>query len=198
MQADTDRSDEELIAAYLKGEEAAFGQLTERHLRGVYSFALRLVGESAAAEDIAQETFLKAWKSLKKYNEASSKFKTWALRIARNTSIDYLRKKKHVPLSYFENEAGGNILAETVADKEELAPELLAKLDDAKELHRMLGELSPKHREILLLYYTNDATFEEIAELLGEPTNTVKSRHRRALTALRALIAPNGNGGTYN
>src|ERR1700761_954795 len=110
------RSDEELIAAYLSGEEAAFGELTQRHLRQVYSFALRLVGDSAAAEDISQETFLKAWKSLQKYDESSSKFKTWLLRIARNTAIDYLRKKKHVPLSYFENNTGGNVLAETVAD----------------------------------------------------------------------------------
>jgi len=197
MQASTDRSDEELIAAYLLGEEAAFGELTARHLRGVYSFALRLVGDGAAAEDIAQEAFLKAWKNLKKYNETSSKFKTWLLRIARNTAIDYLRKKKHVPLSYFENEAGGNMLAETVADEGELAPVLLAKLDDAKELRLVLGELSPKHREILLLYYTNDSTFEEIAQLLGEPANTVKSRHRRALAALKALIAPKGDLGTY-
>ncbi len=186
-----DRSDEELIAAYLAGEETAFGELTNRHLRGVYSFALRLVGDASAAEDISQETFLKAWKSLKKYDVHSSKFKTWLLRIARNTAIDYLRKKKHVPLSAFENEAGSNVLAETIADTEELAPQILERLDDARELHATLEELNPKHREILLLYYTNDCTFEEIAAMLGEPTNTVKSRHRRALAALKGLIAPN-------
>ncbi len=186
-----DRSDEELIAAYLAGEETAFGELTNRHLRGVYSFALRLVGDASAAEDISQETFLKAWKSLKKYDVHSSKFKTWLLRIARNTAIDYLRKKKHVPLSAFENEAGSNVLAETIADTEELAPQMLERLDDARELHATLEELNPKHREILLLYYTNDCTFEEIAAMLGEPTNTVKSRHRRALAALKGLIAPN-------
>ncbi len=184
-------TDEELITDYLAGEEAAFGELTSRHLRGVYTFALRLVGDSAAAEDISQETFLKAWKNLKKYNEKSSKFKTWLLRIARNTSIDYLRKKKHVPLSAFENEAGSNVLAETVADTEELAPQMLERLDDARELHSVLEQLPPKHREILLLYYSNDFTFEDIALLLNEPTNTVKSRHRRALANLRQIIAPN-------
>jgi RNA polymerase sigma-70 factor (ECF subfamily) len=198
MPSDINRTDEELIAAYLEGEEPAFGIVTERHLRGVYSFALRLVGDSAAAEDISQDTFLKAWKSLKKYNKESSKFKTWLLRIARNTAIDYLRKKKHIPLSAFENETGGNVLAETVATDEELAPQMLERLDDARELHATLEQLSPKHREILLLYYSNDSTFEEIAATLGEPTNTVKSRHRRALAALRALIAPITNNGTYN
>ncbi len=193
-----DRTDEELIAAYLSGEEAAFGVVTARHLRGVYSFAMRLVGDSSAAEDIAQDTFLKAWKSLKKYDSKTSRFKTWLLRIARNTAIDYLRKKKHVPLSAFENEAGGNILAETIAADEELAPQALERLDDARELHKVLDELSPKQREILLLYYSNDCTFEEIAVMLGEPANTVKSRHRRALAALRALLAPNSQKPTYN
>jgi RNA polymerase sigma-70 factor (ECF subfamily) len=191
METNFERTDEELIAAYLAGEEAAFGELTARHLRGVYSFALRLVGDGAAAEDISQETFLKAWKNLKKYDKRSSKFKTWLLSIARNTAIDYLRKKKHVPLSAFENESGSNILAETVADSGELAPQMLERLDDARELHAVLEQLSSKHREILLLYYTNDCTFEEIADMLGEPANTVKSRHRRALAALRGLIAPN-------
>jgi RNA polymerase sigma-70 factor, ECF subfamily len=186
-----ERTDEELIPAYLSGEEEAFGELTQRHLGGVYSFALRLVGDNAAAEDIAQETFLKAWKSLKKYDAKTSKFKTWILRIARNTAIDYLRKKKHVPISAFETESGSNVLAETVAAEDELAPAMLERLDDARELHQTLEQLAPKHREILLLYYSNDCTFEDIASLLHEPTNTVKSRHRRALTALRGLLAPN-------
>lgn len=185
-----DRTDEELIAAYLQGQEAAFGEITNRHLRGVYSFALRLVGDSAAAEDIAQDTFLKAWKSLRTYDPSASKFKTWILRIARNTAIDHLRKKKHIPLSAFENETGANVLAETLAADEELAPQTLERLDDARELHEVLADLSPKNREILLLYYSNDYTFEEIARMLEEPTNTVKSRHRRALAALKELIAP--------
>ena len=186
-----ERTDEELVAAYLSGEEASFEELTSRHLRGVYTFVARLVGDSAAAEDITQDTFLKAWKSLTKYDKTSSKFKTWVLRIARNTAIDYLRKKKHIPLSAFENDEGGNVLAETVADTEELAPTMLERLDDARELHVTLEKLSPKHRELLLLYYGNDLTFEEIAKMINEPTNTVKSRHRRALAALKALIAPN-------
>ena len=193
-----DRTDEELIAAYLDGEEEAFGTVTARHLKGVYTFAMRLVGDSAAAEDITQETFLKAWKSLQKYDAKTSKFKTWVLRIARNNAIDYLRKKKHIPLSAFENDAGGNVLAETVPDQEELAPQLLEKLDDARELHVVLEKLAPKQREILLLYYSNDCTFEEIAGMLGEPANTIKSRHRRALAALRALIAPITPKPTYN
>ena len=97
-------------APILTGDESAFAELTKRHLSGVYSFVVRYVGNAEEAEDITQDTFLKAWKSLKKYDPSSSKFKTWLFRIARNTSIDFLRKKKHVPFSQFETEGGVNVL----------------------------------------------------------------------------------------
>ena len=182
------KTDDELIAAYEAGDEPAFAELLDRYLDSVYSFALRLTGSKEEADDVAQETFLKAWKSLKKYNQSSSKFKTWLFRIARNTSIDFLRKKKHVPFSQFETEGGVNVLTETIPDTEELPDQLLMKLEDANELHAVLERLPPKAREILLLYYTNDFTFEEIGSMLGEPANTVKSRHRRALQALRKIL----------
>jgi RNA polymerase sigma-70 factor (ECF subfamily) len=188
-----DRNDEDLISAYLGGEEPAFAELTGRHLGGVYSFIARFVGNAEEADDITQETFLKAWKSLKKYDSRTSKFKTWLLRIARNSAIDFLRKKKHIPFSQFETEEGVNILTETVPDTEELPDALLIKLEDAEELHKTLEKLPPKAREILLLYYTNDLTFEDIGEMLGEPTNTVKSRHRRAIQLLRKIVAPNNS-----
>lgn len=184
-----DKSDENLIEEYLKGRQSAFEELTQRHLKSVYSFALRFVGSEADAEDVAQETFLKAWKNLKKYRKESSKFKTWTLRIARNTAIDFLRKKKHVPISRFDTE-GGNVLAETVPDPGALAEELMIKLDDTNILTRALSQLSAEHREILLLHYMSGLTFEDIGDALDEPANTVKSRHRRALMVLRKLLKP--------
>jgi RNA polymerase sigma-70 factor (ECF subfamily) len=179
-----DKSDEDLIADYLAGDKGAFDELTRRHLKPVYSFALRFLGQKEEAEDIAQETFVKAWSNLAKYNAQKSSFKTWVLRIARNASIDFLRKKKHIPLSQFEHE-GENVLAETVPDAAPLAEELFAKGEDSASLARALQVLPPRHRELFVLYYTNELTFEQIGEMLGEPANTVKSRHRRALLTLR-------------
>lgn len=184
-----ERSDEELLAAYLRDDEAAFSELVERHLGAVYSFVVRFVGDQHDAEDIVQETFLKAWKSAKSYREEASKFKTWVLRIARNTAIDHLRKKKHIPFSAFDTEEGVNVLAETVPDSEELPDEKLAKAMDAESLTHAMQSLSPESREILLLHYTNGLTFLEIGEMLGQPQNTVKSRHHRAVLSLRKVLS---------
>jgi RNA polymerase sigma-70 factor, ECF subfamily len=189
-------TDEELVIAYVNGQEDAFAELVKRHLSGVYSFALRLVGDEHAAEDITQEVFLKTWKNINRYDARTSKFKTWLLRIARNSAIDYLRKRKHIPFSEFTNkhdseEGGGdNLLAEIIPDPNPLPEELFGRAQDAEEITRTVELLSPRHREVLALHYTNHLTFEEIGRMLGEPTNTVKSRHHRALVALRELLAP--------
>lgn len=184
-----DRSDEELVAAHVAGEEGAFAQLVGRHLKGVYSFTLRFIGDSQEAEDVVQETFLKAWKSARQYKPESSKFKTWLLRIARNSAIDYLRKRRHIAFSEFDTE-GGNVLAEVIPDQGELPEELFAKAQDAEALTKALRQLAPDAREILLLHYTNGLTFLQIGEMLGQPPNTVKSRHHRAILSLRKLLSP--------
>lgn len=185
-----DRTDEELIADFVQGEEAAFSMLVERHLKTVYSFVVRFVGNSQETEDIVQETFLKAWKSARQYRQESSKFKTWVLRIARNTAIDFLRKRKNIAFSEFENSEGQNVLAETVPDTAELQDELFARRQDIDALMKAIESLSVEAKEILLLHYTNGLTFLEIGELLGEPQNTVKSRHHRAIQSLKKILPP--------
>lgn len=85
-----DKDDNQLIIDYLAGNEASFTLLVKRHLKPVYNFAYRLCGDKVAAEDIAQETFLKIWKNIKKYKH-SENFKPWLFKIARNTTIDWLR-----------------------------------------------------------------------------------------------------------
>ena len=190
------RTDEELLADFVAGDEQAFSTLVQRHLTTVYSFVVRFVGDAHDAEDIVQETFLKAWKSAKQYREEASKFKTWVLRIARNAAIDHLRKRKYIPFSQFDTDDGHNMLVETVPDTEALPDEVLAKAHDAQVVQAALAGLSPDAREIMLLHYTNGLTFLEIGEMLGEPQNTVKSRHHRAMLALRKALPPSDDGGT--
>jgi RNA polymerase sigma factor (sigma-70 family) len=184
-----ERTDEELIAAYIDGEEEAFAELTKRHLTTVYSFVYRLISDTHRAEDITQDVFLKIWRNLPRYNPDTSKFKTWALRIARNATIDVLRKHSFPVLSQFEDNEGNNPVVDTAADTHKLQDELFAEGEALETLEQAVRELSPKHREVLTLHYTNHLTFEEISHVLNEPQNTVKSRHHRALAALRKILA---------
>ena len=100
-----------------------------------------------------------------------------------------MRKRKDVAFSSFTNEDGDNVLLETLADEEPLPDALVEKAQDAQALAELLTTLTYPQREILILHYTNGLTFEEIGQVLGEPLNTVKSRHRRAVMALREAFA---------
>ncbi|MHB8660559.1 MAG: RNA polymerase sigma factor [Minisyncoccota bacterium] len=180
-----EKTDEALVAEYLAGNEDAFATLVERHVRSVYSFVARSVGSEA--EDIVQDTFLKVWKNLKKYEPRSAKFKTWLMRIARNTVIDYLRRKKSFVFSNFENARDDSRILDT-PDTEHLPDELVARAHDARDVEMLLEKLSPVYREVLLLRYMSQMSFEEISQVLGESANTVRSRHRRGLAQLRQLF----------
>ncbi|MBI2628089.1 MAG: sigma-70 family RNA polymerase sigma factor [Candidatus Niyogibacteria bacterium] len=181
------RSDQQLIGHYLKGNEESLRILFQRYLKLIYSFTYRYTGNAQDAEDATQETFVKAWRNLKKFDQ-NKKFKTWIFAIAKNTAIDFLKKKKAIPFSEFENEKGENMITETLADSSPLPQELLEKAGMAHMLNSAMEKLSPKYRMILFLRYNDHFNFREIAESLGEPLNTVKSRHRRALVMLKNII----------
>ncbi len=181
-------SDQKLIADYLKGDEKSLEVLIHRYLKPIYSFVYRYVGNKHEAEDITQEAFIKVWKNLKKFDQSRS-FKTWIFSIAKNTAIDFLKKKKTVPFSEFENEERKNTLIETLTDLSPLPQEILEKKDISQTLARAMEKLSPKYRMVLFLRYNDHFTFREIAESLGEPIDTVKSQHRRALIILKRLLS---------
>jgi len=180
-------TDGQLIVAYLAGEEKFLEILIKRYLKPIYSFACQYVGNSQEAEDITQEVFIKAWRSLKKFNQKKS-FKTWIFAIAKNTCIDFFKKKKTIPFSNFENEEGENELIKTLADTDLLPDKLFERANMAQTLALAIGELSLKYRMVLLLRYNNNFTFQEIAKVSREPLNTIKSRYRRALILLRKLL----------
>ena len=182
-----DRSDSQLIADYLAGDEKSLEVLFGRYLKPIYSFAYRYVGGGQDAEDITQEAFVKVWRNLKKFDQSKS-FKTWIFSIAKNTAIDFLKKKKSIPFSEFKNEEGENMLTETLADPSPLPNKLLERSSITQMINSAIEKLSPKYRMVLFLRYNDHFNFREIAESLGEPLYTITSRHRRALIQLKKIL----------
>lgn len=175
--------DEHIVMAYLSGDQEAFSFLVDRYMKHLYNFVFQLVGDRNAAEDIVQETFVKAWRHLSRFDQNKS-FKTWIFAIAKNTAYDHLKKKKTLPFSLFENEEGENALENTPVENDH--PEDILDREATKEdLEAKLATLAPLYRTILTLHYQEDLSLHEISEILGEPYNTVKSRHQRALKSLR-------------
>jgi len=181
------RSDQQLVSDYFLGDEKSLELLFGRYLKPIYSFVCRYIGGGQDAEDVTQEAFVKVWKNLKNFDQQKS-FKTWIFSIAKNTALDFLKKKKAIPFSEFENEEGENIITETLADPSPLPHEFLEKAGMAQALTSAMEKLSPKYRMVLFLRYNDHFSFREIAESLDEPLPTITSRHRRALIMLRNLL----------
>lgn len=178
-----ERSDEQIIVEYLNGDTKAFASLVGRYLKPVNNFVNRMIGDADESEDVTQDIFLKVWKKIKKYRTGSN-FKIWIFAIARNATIDHLRKKKHIIFSDFEHE-DRNLLTDNIADPAPLQDKVFAQMQDKEALEKALALLVPVYREVVLLRYREDLTFAEIGKITGKPLHTVKSQHRRGLEKLR-------------
>ncbi|HTY39738.1 MAG TPA: sigma-70 family RNA polymerase sigma factor [Candidatus Paceibacterota bacterium] len=185
-------TDEELVQAYRAGDEAALRTLIERHLGPVYAFVHRYVGPTGDAEDIAQETFVSAWRNIDKF-DPGRKFRTWLYAIAKNASLNWLKKKRPAAFSEFDLPTGENPVVDTAEDPAPLPDELFSRTELAAELTAAMTILPPNARAVLSLYYNDHMTLQEISEVLGEPLNTTKSRHRRALQMLRRKMVEKGD-----
>ncbi|MCA9518835.1 MAG: RNA polymerase sigma factor [Myxococcales bacterium] len=178
---------------FLEGRASAFQVLVNRYSQRIFNFILRHVGDASVAEDLVQDVFLRVVKNAAGFR-AQAKFTTWLYTIARNLSIDALRKAKHrqhvaldKPLS--SDDDGGATLLDMVSDN---APGSDVKTRDRRfvvALEKALRELPEEQREVFLMREMEGLKFREIADIIGVPENTVKSRMRYALEALRGHLA---------
>lgn len=185
-----EKEDKELIEEFLNGDKKSLEVIVSRYLKSVFNYVFRVTGNTGETEDIVQEVFIKVWKNIKKFNPDQN-FKTWLFVIARNTTIDWLRKKKSILFSELDSgkdEGSDKTFEETLPDIEPLPDEIFMKKEIKKELERALTKIRPDFREIMLLHYTENLTFQEISIITKKPLNTIKSQHRRGLESLRKLI----------
>jgi RNA polymerase sigma-70 factor (ECF subfamily) len=182
--------DAELVERVVGGDGEAFRRLIERHQGRVYGLLLRMVRQPALAEDLAQETLIKAYRAIATFDR-SRKFSSWLFKIAHNTAIDHLRRKRPptVPLESDEEDRADPLAL--LAAPESGSPEARARSRDlAEALEEALLALRPDYREAVLLRFQQGLPYDEIAEILELPLGTVKTHLHRArkqmATALRA------------
>ncbi len=166
-----------------QGDDEAFTLLVEAYQRPVYNLCYRMLGEPEAAEDAAQDTFLKAYQNLTRYDPNRS-FATWLLSIAAHHCIDKMRRKRFISFSIDEDEEGQTELPDRSApDPENEA----IRTQERERLQRLLGSLDPLDRAAIILRYWHDASEVEIASALKLTVPAVKSRLHRARRALAGL-----------
>lgn len=185
---DITETDEEIIISYKNGKHEVFKILINRYTSSLYNFIAHTVGKNDAP-DIVQETLIKVWKNINKYNPEKASFKTWIFTIAKNSTTDFLRKKRSLLFFETNNNEETSSTIENIADDNLLPEEILIKLEDKKILMEALEKLRKEYQEILILHYQEEMTFEEIGLILNKPLNTTKSMHRRAILELRKFLS---------
>lgn len=185
--------DRAVIEQVLAGDNDAFGILVERYQTKIYNLALRMCGNEDDAFDLAQESFLRAWRNLGSF-QFESAFSTWLFRLCSNICLDFLRAKKRraaVSLTMTDDEGEENQLE--IPDPGKTPEEAVFAAEDRELLTRALNELPADQREILTLRAIDDLSYSEIARILNLQEGTVKSRLSRARTALRKKLLQIGN-----
>ena len=193
MSALTREDEQKLIDRVLEGDLSAFEPLVTEYQKRIYNLALRMTKNPADAEDMTQEAFLKAFRSLASFRRDSG-FYVWVYRIASNLCIDFLRREKlrnEEPL--VQTDGDGEERALELPDLRALPEEEVQRQEIREALRTGFDALPPRQRQILTLRDINGLSYGEIAAVLELEEGTVKSRISRARAALAELLSESGN-----
>ena len=180
-------SDQTLLNHYLSGDRNAISELIERHSRRVRDYIHMMVKDRDAAEDIFQETFIKAVRVIDEGRYADSgKFLSWVLRIAHNQVIDYFRARRQ-DRAVTATEAGYDVLG-SLRIAEGTVEDALGGGQNARDIRALVGLLPAEQREVVMMRYFANLSFKEIAEQTDVSINTALGRMRYALINLRRMI----------
>jgi RNA polymerase sigma factor (sigma-70 family) len=175
-------SDETLLAGLASGDSEAAAALIRRFQGRIYGLALTICGDAATAEDVAQETFVRAWRHARAYDPRRGRVATWLLSIARNIAIDALRVRRSEPLD------PDAIAAMDLASHEPDPLERGVRADESARVGAALRMLPKEQQRALVLASFYGRTAREISELEDVPLGTVKTRIRTAMLKLRAAL----------
>lgn len=181
-------NDEQLVKAYAQGDNEAFDTLLTRHQERIYSYIVRIVKNEDVANDIFQDTFVKAIMNIRKgrYTD-TGKFPAWISRIAHNLIIDYYRQEKS------ENLQSCDIDEVDLLNRKELSEATVEDLLITEQIHEdvrlLIDELPEAQRKVLVMRYYRNMSFKEIAEATGVSINTALGRMRYAILNMRRIAS---------
>jgi RNA polymerase sigma-70 factor (ECF subfamily) len=180
-------TDEELVAKSVGGDADSFNELILRWERPIYVLAYRTIGREEDARDVCQETFLRAFRALPGFR-GQAKFSSWLYRIALNLCRDWMRRERRAPT--VQAPEGVDLLdLAAAAEPSESIEDLVARKDLARAVERVMARLPEEQRTAIVLKEFHGLTFREIADVVGCPLSTVKTRLYQGLTVLRRELA---------
>lgn len=174
-------SDSDLLRSVAGGDESALAELYQRYHVDIYNYLLRLIHDRRVAEDLLQEVFVAVWQGAARFRGRSS-VKNWVFRIAHNQAVNWLRRLSRLPLESDLKDLGSDFDVESLS----------LRHWRAKQVHEALDELTPNHRAVVELAFVHGLSYAEIAEVVGCPLGTVKSRMSYALRYLGGLLRGQG------
>jgi RNA polymerase sigma-70 factor (ECF subfamily) len=179
-------SDEELVTLSQAGDLDSFNQLVLRWERPIYALAYRVIGREEDARDVAQETFLRAFRALKGF-KGQAKFSSWLYRITLNLCRDWIRREKRTPIAHTPE---GVDLIELAGEEtpSETIEELIGRRELGRAVSKAMALLPEEQRTAIILKEYHGLTFQEIAELLDCPLSTVKTRLYQGLSVVRRQL----------
>ena len=183
-------TDGDLVVRALGGSESAFRELVRRYQRPLYGVVSRIVSDRGVAEELVQDTFVKAFMALDTYDR-QRKFSTWLFRIGHNVTVDYVRRRRIETVSLDDPAEGGEPREATVTRTP--SPDRLAEHAElAAALEAALAEIRVDYRELVILRYQEGLTYEEIASVTDQTAGTVKSSLHRARKELARRLTAAG------
>jgi len=186
-------SDEDLMLRFKDGDQNAFNVLARRWEKPLLNLCYRFLQDIEKAKDVRQEVFLRVYKAAKRY-KPSAKFSTWVYRIATNRCLDELRNEKRrneIALETpYQDKAGRMwLLEETLADKSTLPDKIAERNEIAQIVRQAIAQLPDQQRAVVIMRHYEGLKFKEIAEIMGCPESTVKSRMFYGMEHLRRLLS---------
>jgi RNA polymerase sigma-70 factor, ECF subfamily len=185
--------DQEVVLLARGGQEAAYRELIRRYERPIFALLFRMVRDRELAEDLSQETFVKALNAIESYRP-EFKFSSWIFKIANNAAIDHLRRRELDTLSldgspHAETPEAMQATALQIGTRQESPLDVVEAKELGGAIEAAIGRLRPEYRSCILLRHVEGRAYEEIAEILDLPLGTVKTYIHRARNELRQLLA---------